>query len=378
MPPHSELANAALVVGGLPVAASASASRFRKAAHKRRYKRSRSNSKSSQPSDEELSSSGPCPADATPKAPVKTVALYRQPSVVTFKEAPEFLQFNEFIHNGYRTNLCVATCVRSLFWWTNETLNAWTHLLGWVYFAYYTVREIGQFVGQNAWHDSFMMIVILVCFQICMAMSTGYHTFCCHSQHSYHCWLAYDLCGISFSLLAIYVSGIYYAFWCDHFMRTTYLTVVAVMFTGALVLQTQSKFMTDEYARARLFFFMAWSCFGFLPCTHWAILNGGFSHAFVLDLVGRIGIMYIICGVALFFYISRIPERWFPGCVDYIGSSHQWWHIIIFSAFLHWQRTGQYYAEFRARHGCFEADLLPAQAAQAFGSHGTVSNFTGW
>ena len=58
MPPHSELANAALVVGGLPVAASASASRFRKAAHKRRYKRSRSNSKSSQPSDEELSSSG--------------------------------------------------------------------------------------------------------------------------------------------------------------------------------------------------------------------------------------------------------------------------------------------------------------------------------
>ena len=65
-------------------------------------------------------------------------------------------------------------------------------------------------------------------------------------------------------------------------MRTTYLTVVAVMFTGALVLQTQSKFMTDEYARARLFFFMAWSCFGFLPCTHWAILNGGFSHAFVL------------------------------------------------------------------------------------------------
>ena len=42
------------------------------------------------------------------------------------------------------------------------------------------------------------------------------------------------------------------------------------------------------------------------------------------------------------------------GWVDYIGSSHQWWHVIIFLAFYHWQQTGQYYAQFRARHGCFE------------------------
>lgn len=49
-----------------------------------------------------------------------------------------------------------------------------------------------------------------------MAMSTGYHTFCCHSKDFYHCWLSYDLCGISFSLLAIYTTGIYYAFWCQN------------------------------------------------------------------------------------------------------------------------------------------------------------------
>ena len=52
--------------------------------------------------------------------------------------------------------------------------------------------------------------------QICMAMSTAYHTFCCRSQNSYHFWLSYDLCGISFSLLAIYATGIYYAFWCQN------------------------------------------------------------------------------------------------------------------------------------------------------------------
>lgn len=59
--------------------------------------------------------------------------------------------------------------------------------------------------------------VITRCFfiQVCMAMSAGYHTFCCHSKDFYHCWLSYDLCGISFSLLAIYTTGIYYAFWCQ-------------------------------------------------------------------------------------------------------------------------------------------------------------------
>ena len=54
-----------------------------------------------------------------------------------------------------------------------------------------------------------------------MAMSVGYHTFCCHSKDFYHCWLSYDLVGISFSLLAIYTTGIYYAFWCQNVSPST-------------------------------------------------------------------------------------------------------------------------------------------------------------
>jgi predicted membrane channel-forming protein YqfA (hemolysin III family) len=57
----------------------------------------------------------------------------------------------------------------SLFWWTNETLNAWTHLLGWMYFAYFTVKEVVQTFSDGesiSWHDNLMMIMILVCFQV--------------------------------------------------------------------------------------------------------------------------------------------------------------------------------------------------------------------
>jgi hypothetical protein len=78
----------------------------------------------------------------------------------------------------FRLFWCVITWPRSLFWWTNETLNAWTHLLGWMYFAFYTVREIGLIDLESTWHDNIMMIVILVCFQVTSFLQ--FHVFFLH------------------------------------------------------------------------------------------------------------------------------------------------------------------------------------------------------
>lgn len=47
-----------------------------------------------------------------------------------------------------------------------------------------------------------------------MLLSSMYHTFSCRSERDFWSFLTYDLLGISLSLLAIYLSGIYYAFWC--------------------------------------------------------------------------------------------------------------------------------------------------------------------
>jgi len=48
-----------------------------------------------------------------------------------------------------------------------------------------------------------------------MILSSMYHTFSCRSERAFTCFLSFDLFGIALSLLAIYMSGIYYAFWCD-------------------------------------------------------------------------------------------------------------------------------------------------------------------
>lgn len=58
-------------------------------------------------------------------------------------------------------------------------------------------------------------------------------------------------------------------------------------------------------------------------------------------LVPRVIGMYFLVGLAFFFYITRIPERFFNGKVDYLGHSHNLWHIIIVLALYHWHNTGE-------------------------------------
>lgn len=40
------------------------------------------------------------------------------------------------------------------------------------------------------------------------------------------------------------------------------------------------------------------------------------------------------------------------GKVDYIGSSHQWWHFLVVLALYYWHNTGILYIEYRMNHGC--------------------------
>jgi Haemolysin-III related. len=53
-----------------------------------------------------------------------------------------------------------------------------------------------------------------------------YHTFSCRSERAFTCFLSFDLFGIALSLLAIYMSGIYYAFWCDRVSKVMFYSKV--------------------------------------------------------------------------------------------------------------------------------------------------------
>uniref|UniRef100_A0A0V0H995 Putative ovule protein n=1 Tax=Solanum chacoense TaxID=4108 RepID=A0A0V0H995_SOLCH len=61
--------------------------------------------------------------------------------LISYQELPEYMKDNEFILNYYRANWPLKQAFFSIFSWHNETLNVWTHLIGFILFVVLTVAN---------------------------------------------------------------------------------------------------------------------------------------------------------------------------------------------------------------------------------------------
>lgn len=93
-------------------------------------------------------------------------------------------------------------------------VNIWSHLFGYLLFLGLTISDFNFLKTRAESSDQIILICLLVCFQMCMLLSTVYHVFSCKSEKHYDMFLSVDFFGIVLSLIAIYISGMYYAFWC--------------------------------------------------------------------------------------------------------------------------------------------------------------------
>ncbi|XP_058063497.1 progestin and adipoQ receptor family member 3 [Anopheles bellator] len=273
----------------------------------------------------------------------------KQKLIVEFDQAPSHLQFNQFILAGYRNYLPVNLCLASVFWWTNETMNIWTHLFGVFMFCILGYRDLSMLEIQASPSDKVIVGLLLVSFYLCMVLSSVYHTFSCHSATCYERLLTFDLFGIALSLLAIFMSGIYYAFWCNLPLRNFYMITIGVIFAGAMVLQIPRLAV---HSNVKMVAFVAWAAYGIVPTFHWYHVMGGSESTMVQLFVWRVLVMYGLSGLAFVIYVAKIPERWFAGKFDYIGHSHNLWHIMVLAALYYWHNSGMLYVEFRMTHGC--------------------------
>lgn len=217
--------------------------------------------------------------------------------LLNYEEAPKYLQFNSFIKSGYRNILPTRMCIESIFWWTNETVNIWSHIIGWFLFFSLGCADYVFLRNYGSTQDKVVAAILIVCFQVCMVMSSIYHTFSCRSEKDYDCFLAFDLFGIALSLIAIYISGIYYAFWCQDVssntlckmhlsimrnpfqaLRNFYICTVGLIFVVCLVLQIPRL---NVPTHIKTLTFVLWAAYGIIPTLHWAIVMGGFENAMV-------------------------------------------------------------------------------------------------
>ncbi|KAK3090514.1 hypothetical protein FSP39_012414 [Pinctada imbricata] len=271
-----------------------------------------------------------------------------------YHEIPDFLQGNPYVIKGYRVSLPFSLCLKSLFLWNNETINIWSHLIGFMIFGFLMVYAnlILLPASVSSITDHVIVTLGLLCYQFCMLCSAGFHMFACHSERASKRWLAVDLTGISIGVIGCYLPAVHYAFYCLSVWRDLYFIIIVVLTVMTIVVQLHPRFFSHGWFKYRIFIYMFLVGYGVIPTIHWISLNGGFSSAIVQLFVPKVATMYIFGMVALVFYVTKFPERVLPGSFDFIGSSHQWWHVIVVAAFLYWYFAGQEIQTYRQHHPC--------------------------
>ncbi|XP_018421076.1 PREDICTED: progestin and adipoQ receptor family member 3 [Nanorana parkeri] len=273
----------------------------------------------------------------------------------TYEQIPVFLKDNPYITDGYRAYLPSRLCLKSLFILSNETVNIWSHLLGFLLFFSLGIYDMMSVLPSvNASREDFVICsVCLFCFQVCMLCSVGYHLFSCHrSEKTSRRWMALDYAGISIGILGCYVSGVFYAFYCNNYWRQVYLITVLAMILAVFFAQIHPSYLTQQWHRLRSVIFCSVSGYGIIPTIHWILLNGGMGSSIVQEFAPRVIVMYIIAAAAFLFYISKVPERYFPGQLNYIGSSHQLWHILAVVMLYWWHQSTVYIMQYRHSQPC--------------------------
>jgi hypothetical protein len=69
--------------------------------------------------------------------------------LVIFDELPERLKKNKFILDGYRIDYNTVDSLKSLFHLHNETMNIWTHILGFLLFLPFIASLVYMYCGKT-------------------------------------------------------------------------------------------------------------------------------------------------------------------------------------------------------------------------------------
>ncbi|GMP60204.1 hypothetical protein CsSME_00023175 [Camellia sinensis var. sinensis] len=320
-------------------------------------------------------------------------------ALVRFEELPEYMKDNEFILNYYRANWPLKQAFFSLFRWHNETLNVWTHLMGFALFLGLVVAnlmhvpQLADFFGiftrtfpmsveANFSHNSkdffsgstklinlkqptppgmeatspelatarWPFFVFLGGAMFCLLCSSTCHLFACHSHNLNLQLVRMDYVGITIMIITSFFPPIYYIFQCEPLWQIIYLTSISIIGIFTTVTLLMPAFSSGKSRSFRALLFVAMGLFGLVPGIHALIVNWSEPRRNItLAYESAMAISYLI---GTMFYVSRVPERWKPGFFDLAGHSHQIFHVFVLLGALAHYGAALVFLEYREKIGC--------------------------
>uniref|UniRef100_V9KZI5 Progestin and adipoQ receptor family member VI n=1 Tax=Callorhinchus milii TaxID=7868 RepID=V9KZI5_CALMI len=253
------------------------------------------------------------------------------PQLLSIHQVPKVFQEKGII-SGYRHPKSSAMdCILSTFQMTNETLNIWTHFLPTWYFLWRFLVLSHSLDFYEAYTWPLFVYMLFTC--LYPLTSSCAHTFSTMSAHVRHICYFFDYGALSLYSLGCAVTYKAYVMPDPWISSTLYSCFVPVAVFNTLVCTTlscYSRFPELEQPRLSKILRIAAFAYPFLfdniPLFYRLLLGWGtdYRHS---DAIPDHCRHLVFAGLTCFFFASHLPECLAPGCFDYIGHSHQLFHI---------------------------------------------------
>lgn len=247
-------------------------------------------------------------------------------------ELPGWRRDNEYLVANHRPNLSTINgCLTSIFKFHSETMNIWTHLIGFfallVYYPMLTNKKESEVIPR---HEMIVLNIHAAMGMLCFFFSTAFHVLECHSPAIHELFARLDHFGIAGLIWASKLAWIK----CSSLNRDPKLD--ATLFLGAniicaisITMQFSGYFSRPAQRNFRTSWFIASAAiFVVIPLAD-ILRNNGLKVAvdvakidlFILSILSILG--------GCLFYLLHVPERFFPGSCDIFLQGHTLLHLFV-------------------------------------------------
>ncbi|XP_043972024.1 membrane progestin receptor delta isoform X2 [Gambusia affinis] len=254
------------------------------------------------------------------------------PQLFDIHQVPKVFREDSII-SGYRHPQSSAMdCVLSSFQMNNETINIWTHFLPTWYFVW---RFLALCSAMNFLNDSYTWPLLVYMLLICIYPFTSScaHTFSSMSAESRHICYFFDYGALSLYSLGCAISYGYYVMpdcWVNSWLHQHFVLIAIGNSLFCTSMSCYSRFVELQFPKRskalRTGAFVVPFIFDTVPLFYRALIcfwGGGTPSDALSSHCFHLLFAFLTC----FLFTAHLPERLAPGRFDYIGHSHQLFHI---------------------------------------------------
>ncbi|KAK8014613.1 hemolysin-III channel protein Izh2 [Apiospora arundinis] len=242
---------------------------------------------------------------------------------------------NEYIISGYRpTSGSTWLSLASLSYFHNQTINAYSHLIGALVFVslpYYFYEYVYKHQRHVEAIDLIVVCTSCIGVAVCFLFSVTFHVNWNNSKELTALCNKLDYLGILVLMWGAGIPTIYYGFFCNQGLRWLYWALTSGTALSCGVFTLNPHFSSPRFRHWRACFYAGFGLSSLIFVIHGLLLHGWELQKSRMSLVWM-GWMATSNLVGAAIYATRIPERWAPYRFDLCGASHQLFHIFIVAA----------------------------------------------